>query len=113
MTLSAGTHCFISIVAILGTSDLFTLNTPPRTAWASLPVAAALLTVLFISANPANASIYAPATALCLLLAISIASVVYTAQHPQKEDDARRTLHYVIQGGLILTTGVGLWRLST
>lgn len=115
MTLGAGTHCGISVAAILATSDMLTLNIPPRAVWASLPVAAALLTVLFISTTPPSTTTpgIAQGTALVLLLAISSASVAYTAQHPTTEEEGRAITHYIIQGGFLLAACAGLWVLST
>lgn len=114
MVLKEGMHCAISVVAILATSDMLTLNIPPRTVWASLPVAAALLTVLFISATPQTiAPKITQATALVLLLAISSASVAYTAQHPTTEEEGRAITHYIIQGGFLLAACVALVVLCT
>lgn len=106
-------HCAVSVAAILGTSDLWTLDIPPRQKLAGLPIAAALVTVLFITAAPDNkknkVALY---VSLALLAGISIASLFYTPK--SKEDLSARTItHYTLQGLLLLAVCVGGFVLST
>jgi FtsH-binding integral membrane protein len=115
MPISPGVHCAISVAAILGTSDLWTLDIPPRQKLAGLPIAAALVTVLFITAAPDKenkknkVALY---VSLALLAGISIASLFYT---PKSEEDlsARTITHYTLQGLLLLAVCIGGFLLST
>ena len=112
MPISPGVHCAISVAAILGTSDLWTLNIPPRQKLAGLPIAAALVTVLFITAAQNKENKAALYVSLALLAGISIASLFYT---PKSEEDlsARTITHYTLQGLLLLAVCVGGFLLST
>ncbi len=112
MPISPGVHCAISVAAILGTSDLWTLDIPPRQKLAGLPIAAALVTVLFITAAPDKKNKVALYVSLALLAGISIASLFYT---PKSEEDlsARTITHYTLQGLLLLAVCIGGFLLST
>lgn len=97
-------HCLVIVAAIVGTSDMWTLSIPPRQWWAALPIVAALSTVLLLTSKD---NVALQRTALGLLAAASIASIVYTANvqdaaAAEQESADRRTVHYALQGLLLL-----------
>ena len=97
-------QCLVIVAAILGTSDMWSLSIAPGQWWAALPMVAALSTVLLLASKDNTAL---QRTALGLLAASSIASIVYTATvqdaaEAEQEGASRRTTHYALQGLLLL-----------
>lgn len=97
-------RCLVIVAAILGTSDMWTLSIAPRQWWAAVPMVAALSTVLLLASKD---NVALQRTALGLLAAASIASIVYTANvqdaaAAEQDGASRRTAHFALQGVLLL-----------